>query len=182
MPNVTLLRQCEEYYMYPIDELTHLIMKTTLERAKQKTNKNNISVLQSIIKKNYDARKGYKRAMVEAKDPALKIFLQQQARQRSNFTTAIDQEIRNLGNTPKEGGSIAGTLHRAWIDIKTLVAGNDDEIVLKEVIRGEKAKVSEYKGVMKQNTLAPQINSMLRSQLSDIKSTLNHVKALEGVT
>ena len=156
-------------------------MKTTLERAKEKTNQDNVSVLQDIIGKNYDARKGYRTAMLDAKNPALKNFLQQQARQRSNFATAIDKEIRDLGETPKLSGSRAGKLHRRWIGIKSLVAGNDDETVLKEVIRGEKAKVNEYKGVIKNNTLAPQINNMLKFQLSDIKSTLNFVKKLEDI-
>lgn len=154
-------------------------MKTTLERAKKQTNRDNVDVLQSIIEKNYDAQQGYRKAMMDVKDPALKNFLQQQARQRSNFTTAIDKEIRDLGQTPKENGSIIGTLHRTWIDIKSIVSGNDDETVIEEVIRGEKAKVKEYKGIIKNNTLAPQINNMLQSQLNDIKSTLNHVKTLE---
>lgn len=87
-------------------------MKTTLERARQKTNKNNIDVLQAIIEKNYDARKGYRKAMMDIQDPELKSFMQQQALERSSFTTAIDQEIRNLGETPLENGSVTATLHR----------------------------------------------------------------------
>lgn len=86
-----------------------------------------------------------------------------------------------MNEIPKENGSVAGTLHRVWIDIKSSVASNNDEAVLEEVIRGEKAKVNEYKDVMKNNTLAPQINSMLQSQLNDIQSTLSHVKTLEDI-
>lgn len=156
-------------------------MKTTLEKAKQKTNKDNVNVLQAIIKKNYDARKGFRKAMIDAKNPELRSFLQQQARQRSNFATAIDKEIRGLGKAPLKGGSRAGKLHRRWIHIKSSVARNNDETVLKEIIRGEKAKVSEYKGVMKNNTLAPQINSILISQLKEIKSTLNQIKTLKNI-
>lgn len=153
-------------------------MRTTLERARQKTNQNNVNILQAIIEKNYDARKGYRKAMMDVKDPELKSFMQQQARQRSNFTNAIDQEIRNLGNTPKENGSVAATLHRTWIDIKCRVAGNADETILEEVIRGEKAKVKEYKGALKNNLLAPQTHNLLQSQLKAIKNTLKYVKQL----
>ena len=156
-------------------------MKTTLERAKQKTNKNNISVLQDLIGKNYDARKGYRMAMMDVTNPELKMFLQQQARQRSNFANAIDQEIRNLGDIPKETGSTAGTLHRKWIGIKSSVIGINDEAILGEVIRGEKAKISDYKSVVKNNSLAPQINNMLQSQLKAIKNTLHQVKTREGI-
>ena len=157
------------------------IMKTSLEQAKEKTHKDTVNVLQGILEKNYDAEKGYKKAMVDAKNPALKSFLQQQALQRSNFANIIDKEIRDLGETPIESGSMTGTLHRAWIDIKSSVAGNDDEAVLEEVMRGETASVDEYQDVMEKNILAPQINSMLHSQLSAIQGTLNRVKTLEDI-
>ena len=156
-------------------------MKTSLEQAKEKNHKDTINVLQSILEKNYDAEKGYKKAMVDAKNPALKSFLQKQAAQRSHFATAIDKEIRDLGEAPIESGSLTGTLHRAWIDIKSSVAGNDDEAVLEEVIRGEKASVDEYQEVMKENILAPKISSVLQSQLSEIEGTLSRVKTLEDL-
>ena len=156
-------------------------MKTSIEKANEKTHKDTVNVLQGILEKNYDAEKGYKKAMQDAKTPALKNFLQKQAAQRSHFATAIDKELRDLNETPVESGSVTGTLHRAWIDIKSSVAGNDDEAVLEEVIRGEKASVDEYQDVMKDNVLAPQINSLLQSQLSDIQSTLSRVKTLEDI-
>ena len=156
-------------------------MKTTLEEAKQKTHKDTVNVLQSILEKNYDAEKGYTKAMQDAKTPALKGFLQQQAAQRSRFATAIDYQLRQLNETPKESGSVTGTLHRAWIDIKSSLTGNDDEAVLEEVIRGEKASVEEYQDVLKNHTLAPSIAQELQSQLGDIQGTLNKVKKLEDI-
>jgi uncharacterized protein (TIGR02284 family) len=157
-------------------------MKTTLEEAREQTHKETVNVLQGIIEKNYDAEKGYKKAMQDAKNPVLKGFLQQQAAQRSRFATAIDQKLRQLGETPKESGSVAGTLHRAWIDIKSSLSGNDDEAVLEEVIRGEKASVDEYKDVLKKHNLAPEITLELQSQLGDIQNTLNKVKRIEDIT
>lgn len=157
-------------------------MKTTLENAKERSHQDTVNVLQDLLKKNYDAEKGYKQAMQDAKNPALKNFLQQQALQRSNFATAIDKELHNLDEKPIEKGSIAGALHRAWIDIKSSVAGNEDEAVLEEVIRGEKSSVNEYQNVINNNTfLTPQINSLLKSQLNTIQDTLNHVKTLEDI-
>lgn len=156
-------------------------MKTSLEKAREQTHKDTVNVLQGIIEKNYDAEKGYKKAMQDAKNPALKNFLKQQAVQRSTFATAIDKELRDLDEAPKESGSVTGSLHRAWIDIKSSVAGNEDEAVLEEVIRGEKASVEEYEDVMKKHTLAPKIQNVLQSQLKDIQGTLNRVKTLEDI-
>jgi len=156
-------------------------MKTTFENTKEANHKDTINVLQAIIEKNYDAEKGYKKAMQDAKNPALKGFLQEQAARRSRFATAIDQKLHQLGETPKQSGSVTGTLHRAWIDIKSSVAGNDDEAVLEEVIRGEKASVDEYQEVLKKHQLSPEITQELQTQLGDIQGTLNKVKRLEDI-
>lgn len=156
-------------------------MKTSLEEAKEQKHKDTVNVLQSIIEKNYDAEKGYKKAMQDAKTPALKSFLKDQALQRSHFATAIDKELRDLGEAPKESGSVTGSLHRAWIDIKSSLSGDHDEAVLEEVIRGEKASVDEYQDIIKNNTLAPKINGVLESQLRDIQGTLSRVKTLEDI-
>ena len=144
--------------------------------------KDNVNALQGIIEKNYDAEKGYQKAMEDAKNPALKGFLQQQAARRSRFATAIDQRLRQLGETPKESGSVTGALHRAWIDIKSSVAGHSDEAVLEEVIRGEKASVEEYQEVLNKHQFAPEITQELESQVGDIQNTLNKVKRLEDIT
>lgn len=156
-------------------------MKTSLEEAREDSHKETVNLLQGILEKNYDAEKGYKKAMTDAENPALKNFLQAQALQRSNFATAIDKELRDLGEEPKESGSITGSLHRAWIDIKSSLAGNDDEAVLEEVIRGEKASVDEYQDAINNNALPPKIDSVLKSQLRDIQGTLSRVKTLEDL-
>ena len=156
-------------------------MKTSLEEAREDSHKETVNLLQGILEKNYDAEKGYKKAMTDAENPALKNFLQAQALQRSNFATAIDKELRDLGEEPKESGSVTGSLHRAWIDIKSSVAGNDDEAVLEEVIRGEKASVDEYQDAINNNALPPKIDNVLKSQLRDIQGTLSRVKTLEDL-
>lgn len=156
-------------------------MRTSLEAAREQIHIDTVNVLQSIIEKNYDAEKGYKKALKEAKAPELKNFLKRQAVQRSHFATAIDKELHLLDETPRDKGSIAGTLHRAWIDIRTSVTGNDDEAVLNEVLRGETASVKEYEELMKHNTLVPHASKVLKSQLKEIQGTLERVKSLKDI-
>ena len=137
--------------------------------------------LQELLEKNYDAEKGFTKAMKDAKNNNLKKFLQQQALQRNRFATELDQQIRNLNETPKESGSFTGDLHRTWIDIKSAVAGNTDEAVLEECIRGEKASWNEYEKKLKENNFPPTISNVLQKQASEIHTTLNSVKTLEDL-
>ncbi|MAZ29371.1 MAG: hypothetical protein CL868_20150 [Cytophagaceae bacterium] len=158
-------------------------MKTTLEKANERRHKEISEGLQAILEKNYDAEKGYKKAMEEAKSPQLKNFLKHQAAQRNRFATEISHELFEIDEKPKNSGSATGSLHRAWIDIKTAFTGHDDEAILEEVIRGEKASVEEYEQVLKNDGEAIPLASdnILKSQLDEIKKTLNKVKTLEDI-
>ncbi len=156
-------------------------MKTTREEAKENIHDNLVDNLQGLLEKNYDAEKGFKKAVENAKNSQLKEFLKYQAVKHNRFATELDQEIRNLNEKPIESGSTTGTLHRAWIDVKTAFTGNDDEAVLEECIRGEKASLEEYEEKLKENRFPPQINSVLNNQLTEIRSTVSKVKTLEDL-
>ena len=157
-------------------------MKTTLEEAKEHNHEKLVGNLQELLEKNYDAQKGFSKAMEDAKNPRLKSFLQQQAAQRGRFTNELTQEIINLNAQPKESGSLTGDLHRTWIDIKSAVSGNEDEAVLEECIRGEKASWEEYDNKLKKENFPPNISNVIQNQASEIHSTLSKVKTLEDLT
>lgn len=156
-------------------------MKTTREQAKETIHQDLVNNLQGLLEKNYDAEKGFKKAMEDAESQDLKRFLKTQALQRNRFATELDKEIRDLNETPKESGSTTGTLHRTWIDLKSAVSGNDDEAVLEECIRGEKASLEEYENTLKENRFPQQLQVLLDSQLAEIKGTVAKVKSLEDL-
>ncbi|WP_416443509.1 PA2169 family four-helix-bundle protein [Leeuwenhoekiella sp. A16] len=157
-------------------------MKTTLEEAKERNHDEIVSDLQELLEKNYDAEKGFKKAIEDAKNPNLKAYLKNQAFTRNRFATEIDKILHDLNEHPKESGSTAGTLHRTWIDIKTAVTGHSDESILEECIRGDKASVEEYEEKLKDNRFTPEIASVLQKQLADIRQTLSTTKSLENLT
>jgi|TARA_R100000479_G_scaffold176515_1_gene131731 uncharacterized protein (TIGR02284 family) len=156
-------------------------METTREKAKETVHNNIVNNLQELLEKNYDAEKGFKKAMEDAESQDLKHFLKKQAQQRNKFATELDKEIHSLNEKPKESGSTTGSLHRTWINIKSAISGNDDEAVLEECIRGEKASMEEYEKTLKENRFPNNLETVLNSQLSEIKGTVAKVKNLEDL-
>ena len=156
-------------------------MKTTAEEAKENNHDKLVNNLQELLEKNYDAQKGFAKAMDDAKNPRLKNFLKQQAAQRSRFTNELSHEIVNLNEEPKDSGSFTGDLHRAWIDIKSAVSGDNDEAVLEECIRGEKASWDEYDNKLKNENFPPNIANVVQKQATEIHTTLSKIKTLEDI-
>lgn len=157
-------------------------MKTTREEARQESHDEVVKYLNELLEKNYDAENGFKKALEDAKNPGLKNFFKQQAVIRSRFKTEIEKELHDLNAHPKvKEGSATGSFHRAWIDIKTALSGNDDESVLEECIRGEKASAKEYEEKLKKGHFPPKVKTLLTSQLHEIQNTISEVKRLEDI-
>lgn len=156
-------------------------MKTTREAAKEASHKEKVEALQVLLQKNYDAEKGFKKAITKTKNEGLKEFLRRQAAKHNRFATELDKEIRSLNAKPIEEGSLAGKLSRAWMDIKVAVVANDNKAILEECLRGEKNSVEEYEEVLDENKFPPHIEEVLKKQLSDINTMIAEVSSMEDL-
>ncbi|MDT0554489.1 ferritin-like domain-containing protein [Patiriisocius hiemis] len=156
-------------------------MKTTKEIADQNIHDNLVNNLQGLLEKNYDAEKGYTKAMKEVKNEQLKEFLKIQASKRAQFATELDKKIRNLNEAPQATGTVKGDLHRSWMDVKSLLSQNTDESILEECIRGEKASLEEYKETLENNRFPQEVKQTITDQMSNIQASLTMVKSLESV-
>ncbi len=135
--------------------------------------------LNELLEKNYDAEKGYKLAAEKVQNQQLKSFFTRQAQERNTFGHDLKSEIRNFGEDPDKGGSLAGDAHRSWMNLKASLSGDKDEAVLEEAIRGEKAAVEEYEDILKESEIPASTGNLLMKQKNSIVAALNEVKTLE---
>lgn len=158
-------------------------MKTTREAAREESHKKLVQVLSTLLEKNYDAEKGYKKALEHAKRPEIKQFLKEQAVRHNHFATELDKEIHLLNEHPqsKGNGSVLGNIHKFWMDFRTAITKKDDEALLEECLRGEKASLKEYDKEIQQNILSPKIKGMLEAHRDHIKETISEIKRLEQI-
>lgn len=137
--------------------------------------------LNELLTKNYDAEAGYKKAAEIIENPRLKQFFETQAQARYDFGHELKTEIRHTGGTPEKGTSFTGDAHRTWMTIKDTFTSNDEETILKEVVRGEKEAVEEYKEVILDTTVPPTTKGILTKHVSKIENALQNVKNFEAI-
>lgn len=137
--------------------------------------------LNEILEKNYDAESGYKKAANNAKNEALKNYFKTKAQERGNFKSELKSEVTVYGQKFETSGSIAGNAHRTWMDVKALFSSDNDESMLEEAIRGEKASVNEYKEVLKEPSLPATTKMLLAKQKAQIEKSLSTIKTLEDL-
>jgi len=135
--------------------------------------------LNELLVKNYDAEKGYLNASENVDSATLKIFFKRRATERSEFAKELRTEILQYEEIPEDSGSFKGTVHRNWMSLKSLFSSNDEEAILEEAIRGEKASLEEYDAILKDKTLPPTIDAMLFRHRNAIQSAINTEKVHE---
>ena len=148
-------------------------METYTEKVGEKLNE--------LLEKNFDAEKGFKKAAENAKDSRLKNYFERKANERYNFGHALKSEIKAFGQEVEKGDSLDSKAHRAWMDTKAFFSADNDEAMLEEAIRGEKASLEEYNKVLEDTSLPTSTKNLLLEQRNIIARTLDTIKTLEDI-
>lgn len=140
-----------------------------------------VTSLQEILQKNYDAEEGLKHVMQKTDSTVLKNWLQKKAEERKGFAAEIETELKKLGAESTASGSVLGTVHRVWINVKTALSTNRAETILEECIRGDAASVEEYKEQLEAPYMAGSVIEVLTNQKVKIEQSLNTFKQMEDL-
>lgn len=143
------------------------------------------SKLNAILEKTYDAQHGYANAAENAADeksPILARWFLAQGARRTEYAAAIAGEMKNMNMEPKFDGSVKGDIHRGWLNFKLNFTSDEEEAILEECIRGEKAAIEEYQDVLEHKSeLPPTIVSILEAQKDEIHATVSKIKRIEDL-
>ena len=143
------------------------------------TTKDLAEKLNELLEKNYDSEKGFKKAAEDVKNSRLKEFFETKAKERYDFGHELKTEIKTLGESPDKGTSVAGDMHRAWMDLKSAFSSESEEAILEEAIRGEKTAVEDYNKIIGEEGFPPSTLNLLIKQRNAIERSFKQVIDLE---
>lgn len=141
-----------------------------------------ISTLNDLIETCKDGEQGYRTAAESVKNGELKPLFTSYAQQRGQFGTALREELRALGGDPEKSGSVAGALHRGWINVKSAVTSDPDEgAIIAECERGEDEAVKNYKAALEKG-LPSKLNAIVQQQFRQVQQAYDRIRAMELAT
>jgi uncharacterized protein (TIGR02284 family) len=141
-----------------------------------------ISRLNNLIETCKDGEDGFKTAAAGLSRADLRTLFNTFSQQRAQFAAELQNEVRRIGGDPESSGSIAGSFHRGWIDIKSAVTGKDDNAILAECERGEESAVANYEGALADESLPAHLREIVRRQYAAVKEAHDRVRSLERAT
>ncbi|MEA3208034.1 MAG: hypothetical protein QOE70_1091 [Chthoniobacter sp.] len=136
------------------------------------------SVLNSLIETCKDGQEGFRNAAENVKDADLKSLFSELSMQRRQFITELQVLVRGLGEETEKTGSVAGALHRGWIDLKAALTSGDEHAILAECERGEDSAVAEYRDALAHGDLPANVRGVLRQQSMAVQAAHDRVRDL----
>jgi uncharacterized protein (TIGR02284 family) len=138
---------------------------------------NVISVLNDLIETSRDGEHGFRTAAEDTKDPELRTIFSARAGDCARAVADLRQVISRLGGEPQERGSIAGAVHRGWVNLKSAATGRTDLAILEECERGEDVAKARYRKAL-EAPLPDDIRTIVQKQYDGVQRNHDQVRDL----
>ncbi|WP_339411411.1 PA2169 family four-helix-bundle protein [Pseudomonas sp. EA_35y_Pfl2_R5] len=138
-----------------------------------------ISVLNDLIETSKDGEAGFRTCAEDVKNVELKSLFTSRARECATAAAELQTLVLGFGGTPENDTSMAGDLHRRWVDLKSLVSGKDEESILNECERGEDVAKKRYAEALK-NELPLNVRELVQRQYEGVLRNHDQIKALRN--
>lgn len=136
-----------------------------------------ISTLNNLIETCKDGQNGFQTAAADVENSNLKSVFYEFGQQRARFVGELQTLVKELGGDPENTGSTAATLHRGWINIKSVLTGKDEAAILNEAERGEDIAKNAYEKAAAMS-LPANVSSVIQKQYAEVKMAHDKVRDL----
>ncbi|WP_313503471.1 ferritin-like domain-containing protein [Kaistella carnis] len=109
---------------------------------------------------------------------------------KSDYTNMVDQsqkmrlELKSLiserNGDADDSTTVAGGLHRTWIDVKNAFSSDNAESTLENVTFGENAAIEAYQKALDSGDLCPESSRVIQDQLHSLKASYEKFRNLEN--
>ncbi|RMW08987.1 hypothetical protein ALP03_03112 [Pseudomonas amygdali pv. tabaci] len=144
-------------------------------------NKETISILNDLIETSKDGEEGFRTSAEHAKSAQVKSFLANRSTEVAAAVRELQAEVTALGGKPEDSSSVSGALHRAWVNLKSMVTSDDDKAVLEEVEKGEDVAKKAYREALEKaraKNVSPNVIALIEKQQAGVLANHDKVKAL----
>ncbi len=143
------------------------------------SNDDAVSTLNGLITICKDGEEGFKDAAEGVKRGDLKSLFMEYSQQRAQFASVLQELVRRHGGDPETSASVAGAVHRGWIDLKTAITGGSEQSILNECERGEDYAKEAYLKAL-QEPLPANVADVVQQQSQAVLAAHNRIRDLRN--
>ena len=136
-----------------------------------------VEKLQELVQINIDSAKGFDHAARELSNASLAELCRDLSSQRRKQADELIRYVQMNGEVAPKDGSFLAAVHRAWMNVRTALSGDDEYAVLAEAEFGEDQIMRAYEEALKETAGIPVKNALTQHYI-DVKSAHNRIRGL----
>jgi uncharacterized protein (TIGR02284 family) len=136
-----------------------------------------IATLNRLIEVSKDGERGFRTSADGVTSADLKTVFEEAARRCAQGARELQNQVRALGGDPELSGSMAGSMHRGWVNLRSAITGMDELAVIDECERGEDVAKAAYARALRAD-LPPGVRSLVERQYAGVKQNHDRVRDL----
>jgi uncharacterized protein (TIGR02284 family) len=127
-----------------------------------------VDVLNGLIETTLDSVNGYEEAAKEARDSSFATLFRARAAERRTLASRLQEEVRRLGGTPEDDGSVMAAAHRQFLEIRNAFS-RGDQAVIDEVERGEDVIKLRYERALADDRVSSDTRNLVSRFLESVR-------------
>ncbi|HAP95666.1 ferritin-like domain-containing protein [Epilithonimonas hominis] len=141
-----------------------------------------VSTLNDLLQITNDRIEGFNKVedKVWEKYPNLKSDYNNMVDQSQKMRLELKSLISERNGDADDSTTVAGGLHRTWIDVKNAFSSDNAESTLENVTFGENAAIEAYEKALDSGDLCPESSRVVQDQLHSLKASYEKFKNLEN--
>ena len=134
-------------------------------------------VLHHLIDICENGEQGFLTAASHVKNQGLKALFTELSAERARFVVELMPHLQRLGGRNDPGGTSAGTLHRGWMGLRSLVPGHHDHAVVTEAERGDRFAIDAYQEALG-GMLPPTVIDLVEQQRDAMTKDSDRIRSM----
>lgn len=144
-------------------------------------NKKTVEVLNNLLQIANDRLEGFKNvdAKMISSYPKIREEYDHGVIQSNKMRTELSALIQERGGDPDDTATVAGGLHRTWIDVKNSLSFDKGESTLENVLFGEGAAIKAFEKALDSGDLCAESSRVVQDQLQELRASYRKFEDLE---
>ena len=138
-----------------------------------------ISTLNSLIATTIDSIDGYTESARDIESTRLGTIFTQRAGERRQVASKLQAEVVRLGGTAEDDGTVLAAAHRRFVDLKSVVTGQDDKAIINEVERGEDHIKEKFEAALADTELSPATRNVIQQAYTSVRQGHDQIRDLK---
>ena len=138
-----------------------------------------IATLNTLTTTLIDSVNGYEDAASNSESERLRTLFRECASERNGVVEELRSEIRRLGGTAEDDGSLLGKTHQRFLDLKAAITGRDEQAIINEVERGEDYLKEKFEAALNSDQLTAESRAAVERAFQSVRTGHDKMSALK---